>query len=67
MSEQDNNQAKQLGSILLMVGWILCIMVMALLYHKSLYSAKTPTFSVNQSETKVIIPRSFDSHYHIKG
>ena len=67
MSEQSNNQTKQLGSILLVTGWILCIIIIALLYHKSLYCAKTPTISVNQSETKVIIPISFDSHYHLQG
>jgi aspartyl protease family protein len=42
-------------------------MVLGLLYHKSIYSAKVPNIINNQSEIKVIIERNQDSHYHLQG
>jgi len=65
--EPANNNTKNLGGILLTIGWILCLMVIGFLYHKSLYSAKEAKIAIDQSEIKITIPRSFDSHYYLQG
>ncbi len=65
--KQNSNNTKQLGGFLLTIGWVICLIVIGVLYHKSLYSAKEPKIIINQSEAKIIIPKSFDSHYHIQG
>ena len=51
------NKYKDLGGILLLIGWILCFSILGLLYHKSLYSAKEATIINNQSEIKIIIEK----------
>lgn len=65
----NNNQSesKRLGTIFLVIGWILFLGLVSFLSHYYLYAPKTPIVIQNNAGTKITIPRSEDSHFHIMG
>lgn len=64
---QTNNEAqpKLLGSILLIIGWIIAIALLGYLYHKSIYAAKPAVFNVDTDVIKITIHRQRDGHFRI--
>lgn len=67
----DNNNtestARRLGAIFLIIGWVIAIVLVALLINEAMFKSKPHDISETEAGKQIIIYRDYDSHFRVKG
>ncbi len=67
----DNNNtetdSRKLGAAFLIVGWLIFIMLVALITNGTVFRTKAPSISESEAGKQITITRDYDAHFRIKG
>lgn len=61
-----NRDTKALGSILLIIGWVILMLVIGVLYHYTIYSAPQTIVKDKSGQVKLILNRHKDGHFRLQ-